>query len=81
MQYGTIKWFNGRERPFGFIKREGGGVIYFHYDDCMLLAADGQSFTSDRDFSYTPQVGGRVCFEVLKKNGKSKARPWAVLPT
>lgn len=86
MENGTIKFFDSRNnKRYGFIAVDGGGEIFFHYNDGQNF--DGQNFGvthGDQVVKFVggrlgaePKKGDRVMFDIVPgSKGRQKASPW-----
>lgn len=86
MENGTVKFFDSRNnKRYGFIVVDGGGEIFFHYNDggnfgvTYNLGDPMVSFVGGK-LGTEPKKGDRVVFDIVPgSKGRSKAFPWGFM--
>lgn len=78
METGTVKFFDSRkEKRFGFITVDGGGEIFFHFNDGETIeAAQTSLILTGGKLNREPQKGDRIHFERTRGGKGFKACPW-----
>lgn len=78
MEIGTVKFFDSRDnKRFGFIAVDGGGEIFFHFNDGENIEASGDEprFCGGK-LNREPKKGDVVVFERKSGYKGAKAAPW-----
>ena len=78
MEIGTVKFFDSRDnKRFGFIDVNGGGEIFFHFNDGENIEAGGDEprFCGGK-LNKEPKKGDVVIFERKSGYKGPKAAPW-----
>lgn len=78
MEAGIVKFFDSRDnKRFGFIIVNGGGEIFFHFNDGEnIKAGNNKPQFSDGKLKSEPKKGDRIVFERSSGYKGPKAAPW-----
>jgi len=78
METGIVKFFDSRDnKRFGFVTVDGGGEIFFHFNDGENIEADkSEPKFSGGKLKSKPKKGDRIAFERNSGYKGPKAAPW-----